>query len=352
MRLFYIHFFLLLTYVSFGQTKTTNNNFEYYKLINLAELSIVDSAYNKALDNYQEAFSKTKSPMSKDLHNACVCALKTKKYDEVFDFFDKLVQKGVKFDYFKSSVFKPIHNIEKWKEFEIKYPKKNKEAKSKFNLELKYYIDAMHGRDQDLAVKKNEDPNFRPKFHTEVKKNEKTFVRLIKEFGFPSEDAIGVDEPDNSKISILLFHFMQKRGYYDSGNDSLDYYLLNAIQDGEFDPYGYANLVTMDNTNKTEFGETAIIVVNDKYFGIRAFTKEEELIVNKNRKSIGLETINDYHRKAMYAFNHPEINKEFKLHFPGFKSEFQFKDNSGDYFWQRQLESGNYKQIENENFVK
>lgn len=206
-----------LSIYNISSSQINENYLNYYKKINQAELAIVDSAYKNALICYQQAFSLVGLPMSKDLHNASVCATKVKKFNDAFHFFDKLVQKGVKMDYFKSEIFKPLRKTKEWAQFEKEYPEKYKQAIAKHNLEFKSILNQMQGNDQELAKKKNEDQNLRPQFHAVVKKNEKEFVKLIEKYGFPSEDLIGIDEPCENIAMILLIHFMQVRSFEGGG---------------------------------------------------------------------------------------------------------------------------------------
>jgi hypothetical protein len=92
----------------------------YHPIINSAELAIVDTNYYEALDYYKAAFDNVKKPFAKDYYNAAICAAMVGKMPTVFDYLEKIVEKGYPSDSLrKDAFFKYVADTCKvWKKFE------------------------------------------------------------------------------------------------------------------------------------------------------------------------------------------------------------------------------------------
>ncbi len=92
----------------------------YHPIINEAELAIVDTNYYDALDFYKEAFANVKKPFAKDYYNAAICAAMVGKMPLVFDYLEKIVEKGYPSDSLRKDVF--FHYVadtcKRWTAFE------------------------------------------------------------------------------------------------------------------------------------------------------------------------------------------------------------------------------------------
>lgn len=102
-KLFLITFlFSLSRQVCFAQGDFTRI---YHPIINSAELAIVDTNYYEALDYYKAAFDNVKKPFAKDFYNAAICAAMLGKTNTVFDYLEKIVEKGYPSDSLKKDIF-------------------------------------------------------------------------------------------------------------------------------------------------------------------------------------------------------------------------------------------------------
>lgn len=77
----------------------------YHPIINSAELAIVDTNYYEALDYYKAAFDNVKKPFAKDYYNAAICAAMLGKMNTVFDYLEKIVEKGYPSDSLRKDIF-------------------------------------------------------------------------------------------------------------------------------------------------------------------------------------------------------------------------------------------------------
>lgn len=77
----------------------------YHPIINSAELAIVDTNYYEALDYYKAAFDNVKKPFAKDYYNAAICATMVGKMSTMFDYLEKIVEKGYPSDSLRKDAF-------------------------------------------------------------------------------------------------------------------------------------------------------------------------------------------------------------------------------------------------------
>lgn len=114
----------------------------YHPIINSAELAIVDTNYYEALDYYKAAFDNVKKPFAKDYYNAAICAAMVGKMNTVFDYLEKIVEKGYPSDSLRKDVFfKYVADTCKvWKKFESQM----KLVKPSINRELRDSLKAYH----------------------------------------------------------------------------------------------------------------------------------------------------------------------------------------------------------------
>jgi hypothetical protein len=114
----------------------------YHPIINSAELAIVDTNYYEALDYYKAAFDNVKKPFAKDYYNAAICAAMVGKMPTVFDYLEKIVEKGYPSDSLrKDAFFKYVADTCKvWKKFESQM----RLVKPDINQELRDSLKSYH----------------------------------------------------------------------------------------------------------------------------------------------------------------------------------------------------------------
>lgn len=114
----------------------------YHPIINSAELAIVDTNYYEALDYYKAAFDNVKKPFAKDYYNAAICAAMVGKMPTMFDYLEKIVEKGYPSDSLrKDAFFKYVADTCKvWSKFESQM----RLVKPNINHELRDSLNAYH----------------------------------------------------------------------------------------------------------------------------------------------------------------------------------------------------------------
>ena len=92
MRKLFFYFLLLIHINTIAQLNNQLN--EYYQLVNMAELNIVDNNINEAYLNYRKAFKIKKNPFGLDQYNFAVCCAILKKKNESFKYIKSLIEYG------------------------------------------------------------------------------------------------------------------------------------------------------------------------------------------------------------------------------------------------------------------
>ncbi|GGD75044.1 hypothetical protein GCM10011514_43830 [Emticicia aquatilis] len=238
----------------------------YHPIINSAELAIVDTNYYEALDYYKAAFDNVKKPFAKDYYNAAICAAMVGKMSTVFDYLEKIVEKGYPSDSLRKDVF--FHYVadtcKTWSKFEGQMkqvkPNINRELRDSLNkiyalstktiytpltADLREYFAKNHslpqtfttkinGKDTTIAVRvssfvdslyffnnlsgklKLQQDSLR-KINNEIfSKNQhlvyNSIVKIIENNGYPDENLIGLSGRDsqNSSKDRRIFYFAEQ----------------------------------------------------------------------------------------------------------------------------------------------
>lgn len=238
----------------------------YHPIINSAELAIVDTNYYEALDYYKAAFDNVKKPFAKDYYNAAICAVMVGKMSTVFDYLEKIVEKGYPSDSLRKDVF--FHYVsdtcKAWGKFESQMrlvkPNINRELRDSLNkiyalgsknvhtpltADLREYFAKNHSLPQTITIKKNgkdttvatiissfvdslyffnnlsgklklQQDSLR-KINNEIfSKNQhlvyNSIVKIIENNGYPDENLIGLSGRDsqNSSKDRRIFYFSEQ----------------------------------------------------------------------------------------------------------------------------------------------
>lgn len=240
----------------------------YHPIINEAELAIVDTSYYEALDFYKEAFANVKKPFAKDYYNAAICAAMVGKMPTVFDYLEKIIEKGYPSDSLRKDVF--FHYVadtcKNWKKFEqqmkLVKPNINQEVRDSLNIlytlstkilytpltsELREFIQKyksltefktkVNGRDTTFQMRiattdslyyfeklpenlKLQQDSLRKindiKYSEALTLTSKKLSQLIDFYGFPDENLIGLSSFDYSILNPINGRFaIASRNYND-----------------------------------------------------------------------------------------------------------------------------------------
>jgi hypothetical protein len=295
----YLLCFLFIFGVAYINNAFAQNNryVEYYKIINKAELKIVDSLYNEALKIYESAFKAVSFPYANDFYNAAVCAVLSEDFNKSLYYIDKLVAKGFELNNFEDSVFNPLKKDKKWVHFVKAYPSKRKKHLKSVNLALKQEFERMHEQDQYFRKKEGSYEVYRDTIAKIDKRNIERFLQIVDTYGFPDEQMIGINNIyGQMTYSIVLIHHAQM-GTHMQIRDKVTKVLLQAVEEGKFPPEYFASLED-ERFAGLAYGSIPYIHRNGKLEG---GTVRHEEYVNKSRVKIGLGTMEELRKEILFS---------------------------------------------------
>lgn len=289
--------------------------YSYYT--NLAELSIVDSAYSQALSYYDSAFHQIDSPFFRDRFNKMVCTAITGDYEKCRAELIYLIEKGLNRDFIKDntalSAFLTSEYGQDIQELNIK---------PTYNSFLRTKYDSLVEADQ--LFRRGHKYDYREFYSDTISKidasNVKYMNELIKEYGWPTIDNVGITDINYPQYQVIILH---------QGDDKYKCYyyaddLLNAYENCQIEPDRAQFLIAWSNSSQsphTEFGLVTIVYDSLRSFqedslksflhktGFLKIQEEEMAKINQEREIFGLEPINELRRKALFASK----NKNFIL---------------------------------------
>lgn len=296
MRLIYV--IASLTFILACDSNQNNNFVNYHLQINEAEKLIAQKSYESALTVYKEVFRRYPQSFYKDLHNACLCALKQKEFQTAREIAEELVLHGYEMQDFRDPAFSSLkEDAKECAVFESNYSRLRANYLKNQNLRLRKFYWELYKEDQAATS------TFEVSLQDSVfYENALKLVRAFDSHGFPS---IGVNKDTmNFKIYVFFRHYCGlvnrvkvdpdmrltplygKMNFDEIGMDSI---LLRALHNGRISPQAYADAVSYwDPSNP--YGDVAIKLDFEKekaslYLNLKPEDIEE---VNKRRRDIGL----------------------------------------------------------------
>jgi tetratricopeptide (TPR) repeat protein len=184
----------------------------YYPYVNNAEMAIIDEKYALALKYYEFAFDFVEHGFARDYLNAAYCAIEISQYSLAISYLEKLVAKGVQRKYFERNKQLAILYGHGFEEF-LENVKSIREQTFEHTENRLFYgrMGQMENLEQEfrLDFEKNRDT---------IRKidisNAKELFQMIDKYGFPSEEAMGLEDPFNPLAGyshLLLVHAIKNR---------------------------------------------------------------------------------------------------------------------------------------------
>ncbi|MFA6950210.1 MAG: hypothetical protein WCQ70_05950 [Lentimicrobiaceae bacterium] len=322
------------------QGASTCNTCGYGHYVNLAELSITDSSYQKAYNYYDSAFQCISSPFAKDRYNAIVCSAILGYYDNCKTGILYLLGKGLKREM--------ISDNEAFKEFLLSESGKwilDLKVDPTYNIILRGVYDSIIKADQSFRLK--------DRLHSfELYKdsilkidagNVKLMNELIRKYGWPTEDLIGIESLYTQGYELIIIHQRSKRyKVYDFTEDLKIAYnnCLISANKAQF------LIETINGTDSCKVLDAGVVTIvydslgtfkNDNLLSFQHKTGFIKLSENKmkevdiNRKKSGLESLDEFRRKIIFSLK----DKRFLIQCYGgnstwtypVKADYDFNDN-------------------------
>lgn len=269
---------------------------KYHDLVNRAELYITENNEEKALMLYQEAFKERFGHFSKDYYNALLCAIQMKADSLCIEYTQALAKRGVPVSFFNQAHLQyagSVKNISAlYEEISTGIDKNLVDTLKLMILEDQQY------RGDNLAQEGS--------INTIDELNYTRVVRILKEYGYPSEQLTGTNMMRNGRrigtrndFDVILTHQLK------NGHCELMEYLEHSLRSGSLNPEVFVTHATycFDEEQRLGcFNKNQVV-----YFQIDSliFTCDSpnETSVNKTRKQYYLCSLDDLKKKIHFAFD-------------------------------------------------
>lgn len=322
---------ILCSLSSIGQPQTHNCSIiEYTRLINNAEMAIIDSSYQLAISYYDSASQNIDTPFAKDRYNGAVCLALQGNFERCQTSLLYLLGKGLEWNLIKN-------NPAFIKFIKSEYGKRLLEINIEptYNTAMRRVYDSIYEADQ--YFRKLHPRNYHDYFNDTVRKIDATNVKcmndLIIKFGWPTEDLIGINTPGVQQYETIIIHQSNlKYQIYNYSSDILFFYRMCLIE-----PNKAQYLISRsDNTNICSVMDAGLVTIvydslnifNDEDLtpflyktGFYKISNEIKMNIDQERRLFGLEPIDDFRRKALFG------QKDKRFLFPGYggQSTFTFR---------------------------
>lgn len=308
-QLFLFLLFVLAARHSFAQ----ENNWltTYYPSVNRAEMAIVANDYAGALWHYQTAFAAVPNGFARDYHNAALCAIRSNNQPIAFEFFKKMMLKGMDESHFQDTIFAAVHYTHEWNLFRVSWTSLIWQYQVNSDQELLLELRDLAARDQEFRLKEGSYAVYRDTIRRIDSLNVLRFQQILAVKGFPSEDMIGTSFPRPAPYEIVLHHHAQHLSEPDkyAGWPDLAPDLISAAKNGHLEPARAAFWLALQNDPKYQLGAFGLIqfridgVLQPGYY-LEKINRPDD--VEEARRAMGLEPFQDYYDKCRYRIQHPD----------------------------------------------
>ena len=304
--------FLVLFHTSVHSTITP-----YYALINKAELSICDHDLITANDYYKQAFRLLPAPFSKDYHNAIICAMETNQTALARKYLKRLLSRGCTQEYLQL-LFRSIDTVNPGKNYYLLKGLRNDTLKRNAAAS---FINNIIKQDQDLRRWS------KTKYTGDINQQAIDTLRLadaahilalsryFKQHGIPGEDVLGnwqghvIFAPG---YDIVIQHAAQ---FCIGERTAIFKQLYEAVQRGQFHPAWFAQLASFSyetcNDSLWVYGRDTLLLPFSTVAGLTVYKEQlvtayypqaQEKRMNRARAMIGLESLDEYRKKAEFQY--------------------------------------------------
>lgn len=293
--------YLFLCFINLPLQAQIDYTQSYYPYINKAELSIVAKDYVSAKKIYETAFEKVDYQLTLDIYNySCVLAYLKEDY-LLKKYLSILVQRG----YYSQELKEIIYLLD------------NEAIQSSISSYLTQHEDSLMTyykpsefilrQVQEIAQQEEKiNQGTGASFIAEQNEGFYKFIKLVKSIGFPDDRIIGREA---STINQPVEEFCKFYIYNNGGKDlaiALTDTMLQAVKDGKLSPDFFSRVADF-STDFSIYGTNLLYRNKEKQLFITYRAADEELIIDENRKKLGIGTLAEARLKKKYFCNQAEI---------------------------------------------
>jgi len=284
----------------------------HYSLINKAEMAIIDSNYQLAINLYDSAFTYKDSPFATDIYNAAICATLTLQYDKTLLYLQRVLDKGYKI---QKLFEKPLFDEFFKSDFGIELIQYSHNIVYKHNIILNNQLDSLFDIDQKFRKMVNNPYEVYKDTISKIDDSNAIFIiDFINKYGFPNEDLIGLytNLYNNTSWYIVILHNQQRYSKGKTKTDMTDL-IYDALYNGEIHPTVAIHLIEETGIGSNYYGcidagllkfvldTTGMItkeIIEKIPWGYLVLKDEDK--INEIRVEIGLDKINETRKKLLF----------------------------------------------------
>jgi hypothetical protein len=291
--------FLLFPFSASSQMSDSLANYYYY--VNQAELMISDNNLLGAEKKYERAEEFKINWYGRDYYNLALLKLKLDRLKEMVPILEKLAKNGFNVDLLlQKESFRTFFETRKGS----KLLKKLKTVESTYNVELRAVYDSLYVEDS-IANEKYNDLEYNFAVGKVDSSNIELFMRLINDFGFPSEDLIGIYSWFSFKPIVAIMNHHNRHQQIGRVED-FSQLIIDSGDKGLINSYAIANLF-MSTSSYNQFNSLGVITqwkikdhlksteehtaYSDSMFTYNSVVNEE--VIEQALKSSGLPTFKE-----------------------------------------------------------
>jgi hypothetical protein len=275
---------------------------DYYANINRAKLSIVEDSLDKAINYYFKTFEQFDFVFARDSFNALEVASQNQDFDKMAYFFRRCLKQGIDFNFLQQdSSLSNFKETEMWDRILMDKDSLRMVYERNVNWEIRNEIKLMFTEDQNIRdlANKNRFNIFKQK---KLKKqfeeiDHKLVLRIIeitKEYGFPGEKIIGLDDESmhpkiktkNLTAGMPIVIFIH---HYSQSNESYNNLLIDEVKKGNLFNEHFATISDFQYTYGDGVGK------QDFCHSLMFNPKLDIEIINRNRNRIYLLSVEAAH---------------------------------------------------------
>ncbi len=291
---------LLLVSTTSGAQKIDYHK-NYYPLVHQAEMHIVENRHSLALGAYSRAFSLVPSPFARDMYNAAVCATLCNEQQQALRLLEGLLLKGASFSFLKGQqIFAAVVQLPEWEMLEQKNTLVHEQYLKQILLPVRKELEWMNAREQYFLLKAGYE-TYRDTLRSIHGQNVARFRQIWKEYGFPSERLVGIEEPDRFPVYHFLLSQHCQRASVGETDGIADFPgLKEEVKYGNLPPHLFASYVDLQGRNR--YGTRTLFRLDGEK-ALRTFVLPADAArkTDRRRQQTGLETLADYHKKVLFA---------------------------------------------------
>lgn len=165
----------------------------YFSLTDKAQQAILKNQFAKAATIYDSLNTEFRYIFARDMHNALRANALSRRYSPAIKWAEKLVEKGMKPEYFTPRIFDKLRNTTEWKRFLKRYPEHFEKSKAAFDINYAKRLEAIVDFDQSEYIRNSKGESSPEKLAETTQEANRRFIEFVEKTVFLPRKKWGSD---------------------------------------------------------------------------------------------------------------------------------------------------------------